>query len=85
MDEREATEIADALLSDKEKRKHAFSSAELMPERHGEFGNPEQWIVRYFKPQPRGMSIDDGDHQPLVINDSLGAGLHFPLSVARVI
>ena len=67
MDEREATEIADALLSDKEKRKHAFSSAELMPERGGEFGNPEQWIVRYFKPQPRDMSIDDGDHQPLVI------------------
>lgn len=67
MDEREATEIADALLSDKEKRKHAFSAAELMPEREGEFGNPEQWVVRYFKPKPRGMSIDDGDHQPLVI------------------
>ncbi len=66
MDEREATEIADAILSPKERKKHALSNAELMPERQGEYPRPERWVIRYVKPVPRDSTIDDGD-QVLVI------------------
>jgi hypothetical protein len=66
MNEREATEIADALLSRKERKKHAPSHAELMPERKGDSPRPERWVIRYLKPDTRDSSIDDGD-QLLVI------------------